>query len=531
MKIKSLIYIGSLLVLFACNDESFYERQRVINPTVIDIADMENVVSGTYYAMTGNQGNESNFDAFAVVAAAISDESRFVNEAGANSDVEGFYLRNNLTDNGITNSVFSACYKSIANINQFLPILEKGELRGLPNENQLPRMQGELYFLRAYNYYILAKLFANPHTAANNSRRYFPLRTEPIYTISDANQSAAPIEDVYQQIVKDLKDAVELLPLNAENQFPSYQFGRANKFAALALQARVYLQMGSFADALEACNTLIELKGDQYDLSQTPIESWNKSWEGGGKDVIWSYSMGNTSRMNGLGGTSQNWKLPRRFSFFNYSTASSVPTMPGNSQGSMSAASRTLAISDVLLNKAGWINSDRTPTQKARNDLRFTQLIWYNAGADPTFSRVAPHQYWVNKYWRGPQEHFRVGAVPLIRLSEVYLTRAILRFMENDKQGAADDLNAVRRRAWNAEAAGVPYTDVTAAEITAEMIHTERMIELMFESDRPYYLQGLKTAIPNGDRESGGSIPFDSENLYWPIPIRETELNQGLGIN
>lgn len=49
----------------------------------------------------------------------------------------------------------------------------------------------------------------------------------------------------------------------------------------------------------------------------------------------------------------------------------------------------------------------------------------------------------------GHNLHGRAGAIPQIRLAEMYLTRALLRFESGNAQGAADDLNAVRRRAWD----------------------------------------------------------------------------------
>jgi hypothetical protein len=141
---------------------------------------------------------------------------------------------------------------------------------------------------------------------------------------------------------------------------------------------------------------------------------------------------------------------------------------------------------------------------------------------------VSDVHFWNNKYYRGPNANRRIGGIPLLRFAEVVLTRAILRFNANNLQGAADDLNMVRSRAWNEAVAGEPYTDLQPNQITANLIHTERMIELAFEGDRIHYLQALKQPIPAGDRQ-GGAIPFNHPSLYWPIPVREKELNQGIG--
>jgi hypothetical protein len=149
------------------------------------------------------------------------------------------------------------------------------------------------------------------------------------------------------------------------------------------------------------------------------------------------------------------------------------------------------------------------------------------AGADPTFTALPRRQYYINKYYRGPQEAWRVGAVPLLRLPELYLTRAIIRFNRGDATGAAADLDVVRRRAWNEQAAGGPYPPLAPGAVTADLIHQERWKELAFEGDRLHYLQALQLPVPNGDR-GPGAIPYNDPSLQWPLPLRERELNQGL---
>lgn len=524
---KSILFLVSLLLLGTSCGDDFFELKREVNPPILTVSDMERAVAGAYYAMTGNSGNQSNFDVITVMGAAISDEASFNPLAGNNPQVSEFYNRQNASDNGIANSAFIASYKGIAQCNQWLPVLEANSLAGLTDSDELPRMRGELYFLRAYNYYILTKLFAVPYTAASNNTAYFPLRLAAPAGLEDANAPAAPANAVYDAMVNDLRQAISFLPADPTGQFPSYQHGRANKFAAMALLSRIFLQMGRLDEALDLCNEIITT-GTEYSLAEAPIEAWNKPWSGGSKSVIWYYAIGDTPASNGLGGSRSNWKLPRRYSMFNYSILSNNASSPGSPPGgNMRTTDRSLSISDALLRKAGWMNDDRTPTSKALNDLRFTQLVQYNAGTDPIFAGLPTRQYWVNKYWRGPQSEWRAGAIPLIRLAEVYLTRAYIRFTKGDTQGAADDLNAVRQRAWNAVAAGAEYTPLTAGEVTADLIHTERMIELMFEGDRLYYLQGLKQPVPNGDRGEG-TVAFDNASLFWPIPVRERELNQGL---
>ncbi|HLL94753.1 MAG TPA: RagB/SusD family nutrient uptake outer membrane protein, partial [Spirosoma sp.] len=104
-----------------------------------------------------------------------------------------------------------------------------------------------------------------------------------------------------------------------------------------------------------------------------------------------------------------------------------------------------------------------------------------------------------------------------MRIAEMYLTRAIIRFGENDRTGAAADLNIVRQRAGLAP--------ITAAALTENDIHNERMRELAFEDDRLYYLQALSLPIPAGDRAGEPPLDWKSDRFAMPIPSIETDLN------
>ncbi len=68
---------------------------------------------------------------------------------------------------------------------------------------------------------------------------------------------------------------------------------------------------------------------------------------------------------------------------------------------------------------------------------------------------------------------------------------------------------------------------IEAEDLTADVIHTERMKEMFFEGDRLWYLQSQKVDIPNGDRGEG-SIPYNDPGLYYNLPDAELDRNQGI---
>jgi hypothetical protein len=106
-------------------------------------------------------------------------------------------------------------------------------------------------------------------------------------------------------------------------------------------------------------------------------------------------------------------------------------------------------------------------------------------------------------------------------LAEVYLTRSIIRYNNNDKVGAASDLNVVRNRAG--------LVSINANAITADMIHNERIKEMATENgDRTYYLIGLQLPIGIGDRNPSDFSPVmpPYAEYYWQVPVVEQNQNQ-----
>jgi hypothetical protein len=177
-------------------------------------------------------------------------------------------------------------------------------------------------------------------------------------------------------------------------------------------------------------------------------------------------------------------------------------------------------------------------TQEALLDKRYDQLYHRleghrgNIDDDPDvyeqqYVNVTEPRIWMDKYFRAPDGQW--SNVPVIRLAEMYLTRSIIHFRNGNLAQAAEDLNVVRKRAFDQGAAGVAYEDseyfVTAGNITEQMIHNERIKELTGEGDRLRYLQALKMPIPPGERDGFAPVPFPYEDskFHWILPQKEID--------
>ena len=107
------------------------------------------------------------------------------------------------------------------------------------------------------------------------------------------------------------------------------------------------------------------------------------------------------------------------------------------------------------------------------------------------------------------------GNVNIIRLAEMYLTRAEANFREGTAVGAdpLDDINFIRARV-NLD---------PLASLTLEDILLERRLELAFEG---HLIHDVKRT-----RSDVGDLPFDAPELIFPIPLRELNINPDIGQN
>lgn len=102
-------------------------------------------------------------------------------------------------------------------------------------------MYGEVYFLRAYYYFTLVKLFGE-----------VPLFVDKRLSLSDSrNIPQSAVADVYAQIETDLKNAINALPA------VQVQKGRITKYAAQALLGKVYLYEKKYDEAAPLLESII----------------------------------------------------------------------------------------------------------------------------------------------------------------------------------------------------------------------------------------------------------------------------------
>ncbi|WP_302457738.1 RagB/SusD family nutrient uptake outer membrane protein [Bacteroides fluxus] len=169
------------------------------------------------------------------------------------------YTRDIATSN--TEYAWELGYRAISNTNLVIELVDAlGERAS--RENII--LRGENYYLRALCYFYLVNEFAQPYSNNPQSNPGLPLKLDSNPDVMSLPKSRSTVAEVYDQIVKDLKDAIVDMTLPAGFTPKNNNF--ATKEAAEALLARVYLYMGDYGSAYTMADNVI--KSGRFKLEQ-----------------------------------------------------------------------------------------------------------------------------------------------------------------------------------------------------------------------------------------------------------------------
>jgi len=142
------------------------------------------------------------------------------------------------------------------------------------------RLDGEVYFVLAYRYFIMAALYGD-----------IPLVTKVYIQPSESDIPVSKHAVVIDSVLQWLDNAAADLPLS----YSGSDLGRITKGAALALKSRVYLFEGRWAEAVTASQAVIGLK--QYSLYPDYYGFFQKDGNYSSEDILSrGYSLGNNTQ-------------------------------------------------------------------------------------------------------------------------------------------------------------------------------------------------------------------------------------------
>lgn len=157
-----------------------------------------------------------------------------------------YEMRDNIADfvdnssNNYIYNVYKGCYKGISRANIVIERIQEADLPEAAKND----IEGQAKFLRAFNYFKLARYFGA-----------VPLYLEEVATAEEAFLPRASVDKVYTQIISDVQDAISKLEPPAA--FP--QSGAATKGAATMLLAEIYMTKGKYTEAETLLMTLTSM--------------------------------------------------------------------------------------------------------------------------------------------------------------------------------------------------------------------------------------------------------------------------------
>ena len=359
------------------------------------------------------------------------------------------------------------------------------------------RCLGEAHFLRAKYYFDLVRVYGD-----------VPLVTVPRKVPADALIPRTNAALVYAQIETDLRAAIPLL----DPIYGGPDLGRATKWAATGLLAKVLLTENKLAEAAVAATDVINRSGLR--LWANYGDNFKVANENGKESLFEVQYIGlhGDYDFDGLGFVGNNFFAPR-FQDLTPARGYGFNVPEPNFVDGYEPGDRRRAVTI-------WSPGDAYPPGSALT-------------AQPTFLVGSPNGYNVKKWFVGLVNTKNWDSelnFPVLRLAEMYLIAAEgLGF-----PAGLPYVNMVRRRAFGEDMASTSpqlhdlNTNNTTSTTYASAILRERRYELAFEDDRWFDLKRTNHLLDNAHLISKGIKPF---NVVMPIPQSERDANPNLTQN
>lgn len=427
---KYILSVSLVFTLVACDKKLELDPAQSINEELAlsTDANVKSVLLGAYdaLALDGLFGGNTLRDAELMGA---DGEIRWVGTFEGPGDVFSHAM---IAGNYEAENMWLDGYNAINICNNVLGAID------VVNADDQDQVKGEALFIRAMTYFQLVRFYGQSYAAGgNNTQAGVPIVLRPTRGIDASSQVPRnTVEECYAQILDDLNQAKALLPDDNGTQ--------AGKYTAIALQARVYLQMGRFAEARDAASEVIG--SGLYTLVPNYADLWNN--EDNSPEDIYAVQISN-----------QDFAEATMTVFY------SVPAYGGR-DGDIEILQKHLDLYDPA-------------------DTRLALYFEANGGVMYTGK------------WRDQYKN-----QPIIRLAEMYLIRAECNARLGTSAGAPvdDDYNAIHTRAGLPAKSGVSLDDILL-ERRLELAHEGHRIHDVKR------LKGSVDGLPYNDNKLLYPIP------------------------
>lgn len=400
------------------------------------------------------------------------------------NEFDQFYID---TQNSMIANFWKAAYKVINRTNTVL-----GRIDGIEINTELAnRYKLECKFIRALMYFNLVRVYGD-----------VPLILKEISISESYDILREPKENVYNQIIADLKEAQDL-PVS----YSTAEDGRVTQGAAKALLANVYMTLHKYAEAETILAEIIN--SGQYSLLENTPGSLNID---GYKNV---FSPVNHNSKEGIfeiqflkGGYGEGSNYANNFAPENSGTnVVAVGGTGGNNIPEMdiyNAYEEGDLRRDFSMSLGYYDNRKNNEWVESRYVCKFMDVPYQNNDAS-------------NNY-------------PVIRYADVILMYAEALNQNGKTAEACKYLNMTRRRGFGYQTTETSPVDLQTTDKAqfALMVEQERRVELAFENHRWFDLIRTGRAV-EVMRSKGFSL--NETNLICPIPQKQIDVNPKLTQN
>lgn len=405
-------------------------------------SDLDAARTGMYKALKGNSSFVDYYgQQFFVYGDVHAGDDYQYNNIGGSNRASFYYDMNYQTASEFNTSTVSwqSPYVVIGRANRIIAAAEGGKLSdAVEAKAKIEQYAAESKVLRALAHFDLVRIYGKPYTEDQGASLGVPLVTEVLE--SNAKPARSTVAEVYAQVVKDLTEAISSNALATETK-PGY----VSVWGAKAILSRVYLNMGDYANALSVAEDIIKNSGAALWTRDQYLKAWDASTPNE-SEFLFRLNVAGSDDNNDLNGI-------------------------GNLQ-------QRDGYKEMVATKK-FVDMLTSDPKDVRNEM------FLPAKAEKEVAVYGTNKVFLNKL-RGQGGDLRnVTIVPIIRLSEVYLTAAECAFRNNDKTKAVEYLNELVKNRTTTEA-----SLATVDNITLDRILIERRKELIGEGQR--YFDALR---------------------------------------
>ncbi len=485
--IHKIIALSFLLLATGCEDILSEDPRGALTGTTAlnSVEGLEAALTGAYKPLTITWG--TGFATAATVAVLMGSDDLTTHSGSNKQDFREFDQLQVTGLNGRITPIWSGCYKSIQGANNII----NNYKNTAGDASKIKQIAGEAYFLRAFDYYWLTRLWGK-----------VPLITTADFSSELLSVKNAEVKEIYTQIESDLNNAITMLADKKRD------VGRSNKGAAKALLADVYLTMAGwplketakYSEAAKLAKEVIDQKSTfGFDLVPDLATFYNNTVAG-------------------------------------VATSEEVFTLHFCGSCQWFTANALYGSSAMPSDEGGWddyfpeLNFYNSFPEGLRKDLTFHTTFTKAGGVKISWQEgQTKHPYYAKfRYTGGLNTSSTNSSLNLLRYPHLLLIYAEAKARTGTPDAQAyEGLNLIRKRA------GLPALSGLSNEEFIKAVINEKSWEFAGEYTRWFDLQRLEMIEQVNTGKNPGDLkpaPVLSKKIYYlPVPNKDVTVNPNIG--